>query len=600
MSNNARYMYKVTAIIIDNEFGDLKNAIEKLPDCFDSIIISEQSCNNRINNLAKLPNKNITIVPYNNKATLQEIYENARSFVNSQWVCFIHSNEYFDNRFYPTDDILGNTELKAIAIYKINAVNRDLYFSNINHKQAIYIEGAIYNTLKCSIDEIISTNYMWLNTYGKHIDKTLIVSINDHIDFEECNYNRINSIYSVANRYDSYERISDSELNEIVETRIDKLNDYLLNTDCEGSISLYSGDSGRILYLAQIYLKTKEQKYLVKIYELIDSLNLGEDSITTSFCSGLAGYGWLLNYLVKHDIIEVSDEYFEEIDSILAEQLEIEVSDNQFDQMHNAISIGRYFICRNNKRILTYLLSELSKNKITTDNEVKWESVNLVKGLVKYDFGLAHGMAGILYFISKCYELNIQKELCTELVNGVFDFYRNNEQNYNKCNSFFPTAVSCDDYSHINRNHNVRFAWCYGDAGVLYSLYLCSKKMNINELMNYSLEKLKKTINRIDTIDTAVNDAGFCHGSSSLMHIYNRLYLTTNDDDFLEAAKYWAKVTIIHGSCNTNKSGYLFFTDLQNWSESNCLLEGVAGVALSLLSMQYNKNIDWDECMMLS
>ncbi|WP_268225234.1 lanthionine synthetase LanC family protein [Sinomicrobium oceani] len=85
------------------------------------------------------------------------------------------------------------------------------------------------------------------------------------------------------------------------------ITDAIINsTPDKKDISLVTGNSGRILFLATSYLKTGDESCHEKINELLDQnfMILEKEPLSTSFRNGLAGFGWLLQHLGEHRLLD--------------------------------------------------------------------------------------------------------------------------------------------------------------------------------------------------------------------------------------------------------------------------------------------------------
>lgn len=464
----------------------------------------------------------------------------------------------------------------------------------------------MFNLKECSENEFANTkNSIWKSSFNvavlivQYLDKNRVSKLGQNIKSYE-----LNKIYNIADRFENVEQITDSELHTLVNAKLNLISNFLLNKwTSNREIGLYSGDSGVLLALSIYYMNNGEDQYLDKIYNAINTIEdtILNNSVKHSFSCGIAGYGWVINYIAKNGIIQLDNDYFDSLDNALEDQLVFYCKNKKFDQLHEAISIGRYFLMRNNNDMLSYLIECLNKNAIKSDNEIKWQSTNYnsaIKSKYKFDFGLAHGMAGIMYFLAKCYRLNIKKDMCQDLISGILKFYENNKQNHSASISYYPAYVSTDNYKPESRQTKSRLAWCYGDAGILYSMYLTGTYINDTNLQQNSLKKLKIISFERDIISAGVVDAGFCHGASGLAYIFNRLFHMTNDTIFDDATKYWLKVAFIHGRSGSTPTGYLFYVNGEKWFHTLDILEGVSGVALTLLSYENSKFMDWDESLM--
>lgn len=105
-----------------------------------------------------------------------------------------------------------------------------------------------------------------------------------------------------------------------------------LNED--NSIGILGGSSGIIMFLfhyAQysddiIYSEVGKEY----VYQLFDKINAG--NIGTTFCNGLAGTIWLLDYLVKNNFIEFDiDDNAAPLDEYLAICMQKDIDSNNYD-----------------------------------------------------------------------------------------------------------------------------------------------------------------------------------------------------------------------------------------------------------------------------
>lgn len=580
--------------------------LEEIAKYFDGIILvsNDVDCDFSLITHEKLLVKIKTQNEEDNKKTLLEI----ASYFSPQWICFMSSNEIFDPRYSGFKSIIDLDEKTSISFQYVVTKDDITYFLPLDSNCGIYQSPRMYNMSKCSFSEIINPkSRINKEAYPSNILFKRIINEKDFNDYGInliTNFFKINEIYFVAGQFKNVSNIEDSSLHKLIKNKLNVISEYLLERrKIQGNISLYSGDSGIALFLALYYRHTKNEKLFEKLNEYIDVLTNECDTskfIYSSFCSGIAGYGWLINYLQKKKLIEVEEDYFEELDKILFEHLKSYCLKKEFDQMHQAISIGRYFLCRGKQKEVKLLLDALNASKESVDKEIKWPSYNYSNGNLKYDFGLAHGMSGYLYFLAQCYKRNYEKILCGKLINGILSFYDHNVQDFSVSNSFYPPHVPVNGYSPSHNNYKNRLAWCYGDAGVLYSLYLVAICTNNRKLEKEIISKFVIVSTRRDMMDTGVQDASFCHGASCLAHIFNRLYHYTQNIIFRETSLYWLKVALILGANMTSETGYFFNIANKQWEMNDSLLEGVSGVGLAFLSSLDFVDIDWDECMMLS
>lgn len=533
----------------------------------------------------------------------------AASILDLDWIFFIHSNERLDHRFCDFSSFINDEHIRAVSCNIVIVDNGKRYYILPETNEGILNEVRLLKLNKCSTDEIQDKNSELYQTAFK--SDILIHSFNfchytteKEINLFTRSYN-IQGLFFKDQGFMNYEEIGDGTLPNLVREEVVRLGKYYLKKeDRFDHIGLYSGDAGVILVLAQYYLYTGDERYLDKMYVCLDDLQhlIGSgNKIMTSFCDGLAGFGWLICYLQQKGLINIDEEYFEEMDKTLNYNIETLHMNHYIDQMHGLISIGRYFLKRKQPIGIEYILNVLAETAEYDNNEIKWMTTSMPTKPPKYDFGLAHGMAGILYFLGKCHSQGIKVDLCQKLGDGIMAFYQHNEQDYDLTGTFFPFSIEQTEYARNTYNHSCRLAWCYGDIGVLYSIYLYALSTDNKSLQISILPKLILITQNKDCKNAWVHDGQFCHGAAGLVHMYNHLYILTHIPAFKRASQYWLKVLLTMGHDATTKTGYTFLLNNKEriWGNSDNLLEGLSGVALVLLSVLDYANIDWDESMML-
>lgn len=608
--------YNIICCCIHHTSSDLNLFLKEVGPLFEGIIIIDYSL---LDNYSLLSDKgNLLIyISANSKNINHKIIFDTAATLNSSWFCFLNSDERFLQNFDNLESLLNY----ETAIWKFSIIlvsdNGQEYFCQKKSTDGIINENRLYKGETIRSDENSSDNQgtkcpimlkkalksaEW-GTYGISIfTKTLELS----------------GLYYEKGYFHNYYTIDIRKLNDLINLEIKEISDYFVNrADFFPYIGILGGETGTALLLAQLYLKTDNSKYLSKLKEwldkIIDLINKEPQIVSNSpfFSSGIAGFGWLLCYIKENNIIYISDDYFEQIDDILQREL-INCPDMIRDLLHGRLGIARYFIKRGNKKQVEIALEHLRKDAIICDNgECKWLSQNLAfqENLdATYDCGLAHGMAGILYFLGKSYEMGVQKDLCLKMGNGIMDFYFNIEQDMNSVGSFFPYHVKIEDNANLANRQFSRLAWCYGDLGILYSIYLfCVRTGNIVGYQE-AVNKLLKTTSRKDCKFNRIDDAMLCHGAAGIAQMYNHLYFMTNEKEFRDTALYWFKVSAKISRDESVVPPFKFV--ISSYSRDNnslderrdkCLglLEGATGVGLAFLSAFDYNHINWDEVLML-
>jgi hypothetical protein len=91
----------------------------------------------------------------------------------------------------------------------------------------------------------------------------------------------------------------------------------------------------------------------------------------------------------------------------------------------------------------------------------------------------------------------------------------------------------------------------------------------------------------------AIEDAGLCHGTAGLAHLYHRLLQLTGEPVFARAARHWLRATLRLRTPGRGIGGY---RSLQpgGWRSVPGVLYGTAGVALALDALLSRDAPDWD------
>jgi lantibiotic modifying enzyme len=374
------------------------------------------------------------------------------------------------------------------------------------------------------------------------------------------------------------------------------------------AFSLLSGQAGIVLLQAMLYQGTKNEDYKKLIQDGLDHITgiieTAERPIST-YCSGLAGLGWLIIYLNRNKIIDIdADEYLEELDELLDVEVDRMLYTKNFDILHGAMGLGMYFIKRNKENSVIKIIRALIADKQEMNPGIAWSRFDAyARKEYIYDFGLAHGMAGILYFLGKCYKAGIMQKECKELIDGCVEFFMNNIQPENDApGSFFPNSILAKQYGTNEQQAQMsRVAWCYGDLGILHTLLLISIWLEDEMLNDKVLTMLLKVAKRRSVPESMIKDAGFCHGTVGNCYLFKNIYNLSGNTVFLETADYWLKQTL-HFCRNEPSSvcGYLFFKGDKGWTPQTDILSGLGGIGIVLADYTYAINSDWNECFFLS
>jgi lantibiotic modifying enzyme len=208
---------------------------------------------------------------------------------------------------------------------------------------------------------------------------------------------------------------------------------------------------------------------------------------------------------------------------------------------------------------------------------------------------MAHGMPGILCFLAQVYALGIRQALISELIPACFSFllmHRSEMEDW-YC---FPGFIELKPEP---RPFPSRNGWCYGDLGMANALIHCGKALARADWVEFGVRIALKTTH-IPFEASGCADAAFCHGAMGLVHQYNRIYRSTHNTQFKDAAGKWLEIT---RDCYYRPGQYIGGYAFRSYDEasgkhefiSSCgLLEGAAGIGLVLLGCDHHMPTDWD------
>ena len=371
------------------------------------------------------------------------------------------------------------------------------------------------------------------------------------------------------------------------------------------SHNFLGGDLGALLFIYHYYLYSKNKELIFIIQNKLLKLIESEIDSNFSFCSGLAGFSWLINYLKKGGLIDGSiNSFLKETDSYLNISMKHFIKDGNYDYLHGAGGIAWYFLYRipnnNSTKNLKEFIDELYfLHKKDDGNGIKWESILDIKsGKKGYNISLSHGMASIIVILSKLYQKKIETEKTFKLLQGAVNYLLQQKLCSNKYISIYPNFA----IESIKKLHSSRLAWCYGDLGIGISLWHAFQATNNILWKNEALETLLHSAKRKDLNENMLKDAGLCHGTSGIAHIFNRMYYNTKILEFKKAGDYWVSQTLKMAKFDDGYAGFKAWRTKESGGSQPQIgiLEGISGIGLSLLSSIYKNRLEWDECLLLS
>jgi lantibiotic biosynthesis protein len=343
-------------------------------------------------------------------------------------------------------------------------------------------------------------------------------------------------------------------------------------------------------------------------------------SISQNVCSaalygGFTGVAWLANHAT--DVEEGVDDPYEDIDTTLRGLLARSAWPRDYDLISGLVGIGVYFVerlavssaCTVASECLALIADHLAELAEHTSAGTTWltdpkflpeyQREHAPNG--HYNLGVAHGIPGIIALLGQICEANLGGAHARELLARGVDWLL--AQAAANGPSRFPSWCFAD--APRDPAPSSRLAWCYGDLGLSVALLRAARCVDEPQWEKEAVELARNAAARRGGGDWMPNDAGLCHGTAGVAHIFNRIFQATGDQTFEEAACHWFERTLQMRQQGTGIAGYRTFyvatkDTAEQWVDDPSLLEGATGIGLSFLAATSDVAPDWDRVLMVS
>lgn len=371
--------------------------------------------------------------------------------------------------------------------------------------------------------------------------------------------------------------------------------------------TLAHGMAGAALFYSYLGHEMNSKEYLSVSDELVERIisRLNEAALIPSLYSGFSGVCWALENIQRLGAQVLRDDINDEIDGYIMEFLSHPVSRLNADLTDGLAGIGVYALGRTRRsrgrelfaRVVR-LLDEIGERPAR--GQVTWRSAtDLInpEEVTPYppaghNLGLAHGVPGVIAVLAGGICADLSSHRCRKLLLPAVSWLLRQARHDDDSRSAF-AYVSEED-------RDARSAWCYGDPGVATALVSAAVAMRRPEWLHAGLDIACRPLRR-PLAQSAVRDAGLCHGSSGLMHIYNVLHQRTGDPRFRRAAKGWAERTVRMRTMGRGIAGFAHFDpSTGGYVQRVGFLEGVSGIGLAMLATISTIPPRWDEVLVIA
>lgn len=390
-------------------------------------------------------------------------------------------------------------------------------------------------------------------------------------------------------------------MRQIVQQKLEEIHRILEKTTGKNDTFL-GGNLGSAFYYYHGYRATGNKEYSARAEELIADVfeRLNSDNpqlVGASFSSGGAGLGYVVNFLSKEGFLDFDvDKEFYDLDKYLFNTAINQMEEDSIDYLHGAMGVVHYLSARKpSKEVMLQLDTLVAKlcSKVVREDAGIWFRNFVIKADDKetINFGLSHGLTGILLLLIKAYPQSAHKSMIEEMVKEGIRFIQKHriDVDYTRDEySFFPFTIKQPVKEIAAPN---RLAWCYGDLNEVLLFYRAGNLFGQEQWLHLGDLIGLQSLMRKETAATMVTDAHFCHGSSGLAQFYKALYKERGLKQYKEGHEYWIEQTILLLEKDIEKDQYA--------GKEHDYLEGLLGVAFTLLSYVSKKDLKWSESLLL-
>ena len=394
----------------------------------------------------------------------------------------------------------------------------------------------------------------------------------------------------------------------------DPINQYSLRWD---DLSLANGYPGLVLLFSALEEDAVVHRYVVQIKQAIEAEGL--DSL--SLFGGVAGicfalqqaslgetrYTRMLDILHGYLLDHIDKRYLHPI----RENLDAgrSSSSSLHDPIQGISGVGRYALENLSDSRFLRLAQTIAQTLIKvslplllggksvpgwyldpTDPTNALHAHKKTKGT--FNLGLAHGVTGILAFLSiaslRGVEVEGQKEAIQRMASWI------EEKSFVKNGAIhWPYSASWEEEVEKQAQSPASSidAWCYGVPGISRTLFLAGKALHDSRLQNFSLRAFQGVFSRSRT-EWGIPGPGLCHGIAGLLLIANEMAKEPGGEEFRSRVVELEEILL---SSYTPEAPF-GFKDIEPCRSGGRaevskvgFLEGTAGILLTLLSLSHSK-----------
>jgi hypothetical protein len=330
---------------------------------------------------------------------------------------------------------------------------------------------------------------------------------------------------------------------------------------------------------------------------------LATEPLSSSLYSGFTGIAWAVE-LVDGLLGTDGEDRNGDIDEALRRLLQRYPEDAPYDLIDGLTGLGVYALARwprpGAAQCVLGVVEQLARRARPDRDGVFWWTPPSWRGRRPewsgpggVDLGVAHGVAGVIPFLARVYGLGLAQQTVRPLLDGAVRWLLAHMVD----TPFGPTVPYFVADGVVPGP--ARSAWCYGDPGVAAALLLAARDAG-EPAWTAAATGLAVRAAARPPGQAGVVDAGLCHGSAGLAHLFNRMYQMTAEPALADAARFWVERTLELCSVMAPGQGVTRTEAARPAWKGPGLLEGAAGVALALEAAGTTVEPVWDQMLLVS
>lgn len=366
---------------------------------------------------------------------------------------------------------------------------------------------------------------------------------------------------------------------------------------------LFSGSFGVwfSLYQCQKHLPERVSELLLaeSLEALLKYYRYNQKDLSCS--GGLAGIGWLLEYLYSDQ--QWSIDHNDELAELYLKVLSVETWEKDYEFILGLTGYAPFVLrragrCKRSMQLAVAWLTQLELLAQYDQHGGCFWVTPLSSSFRKkrhnplhqeVNLGMAHGVVGTLNALCKAAEIPELRGRALRLINAGAQ-YLLRQQNDKSYLSLYPYLAG--------EQQSSRLGWCYGDLPIAL-LFSRLAVITANDVYAKHCHALIQHILARNAGSGQVSDGGICHGAAGIWLVLNQIHQLNYGRFDTDNLGYWAGWLLDHFFKHQD-TGMGFACYMKgNFTQSDGLLEGNAGVLLVLLLVK-GYSADWLDLLLLA